>query len=85
MKIGNLEVENPLILGPMAGVTDWAFRTICARMGANITVTEMVSSRALVYKDQKSARLLRKNEGSREEVRTQTIRAALELILENMK
>ena len=64
MKIGNLEVENPLILGPMAGVTDWAFRTICARMGANITVTEMVSSRALVYKDQKSARLLRRNEGS---------------------
>ena len=64
MKIGNLEIENPLILGPMAGVTDWAFRTICARMGANITVTEMVSSRALVYKDQKSARLLRKNEGS---------------------
>ena len=64
MKIGNLEVENPLILGPMAGVTDWAFRTICAKMGANITVTEMVSSRALVYKDQKSARLLRKNEGS---------------------
>ena len=64
MKIGNLEVENPLILGPMAGVTDWAFRTICAQMGANITVTEMVSSRALVYKDQKSARLLRKNEGS---------------------
>ena len=64
MKIGNLEVENPLILGPMAGVTDWAFRTICAKMGANITVTEMVSSRALVSKDQKSARLLRKNEGS---------------------
>ena len=64
MKIGNLEIENPLILGPMAGVTDWAFRTICAKMGANITVTEMVSSRALVYKDQKSARLLRKNEGS---------------------
>ena len=64
MRIGNLEVENPLILGPMAGVTDWAFRTICARLGANITVTEMVSSRALVYKDQKSARLLRRNEGS---------------------
>ena len=64
MHIGNLQVNNPLILGPMAGVTDWAFRTICARMGANITVTEMVSSRALVYKDQKSAKLLRKNEGS---------------------
>ena len=64
MKLGNFEVNNPLILGPMAGVTDWAFRTVCAEMGANITVTEMVSSRALVYQDQKSRKLLRKNEGS---------------------
>ena len=64
MKLGNYEIENPLVLGPMAGVTDWAFRTVCAELGANITVTEMVSSRALVYKDQKSAKLLRKNEGS---------------------
>ncbi len=64
MKIGNLEITNPLVLGPMAGVTDWAFRTVCAQLGAGITVTEMVSSRALVYKDKKSAALLRKNEGS---------------------
>ena len=64
MRLGNYEIENPLVLGPMAGVTDWAFRTVCAELGANITVTEMVSSRALVYKDQKSAALLRKNEGS---------------------
>jgi len=64
MKIGNLEVEKPLVLGPMAGVTDWAYRTICAELGANITVTEMVSSRALVYKDKKTAALLKKNEGS---------------------
>ena len=64
MRIGNIEVNNPLVLGPMAGVTDWAFRNICAELGAGITVTEMVSSRALVYKDQKSAKLLRKNEGS---------------------
>ena len=64
MRLGNFEIENPLVLGPMAGVTDWAFRTVCAELGANITVTEMVSSRALVYKDQKSAALLRKNEGS---------------------
>ena len=48
----------------MAGVTDWAFRTVCARLGAGVTVTEMVSSRALVYQDKKSATLLRKNEGS---------------------
>ena len=64
MRIGNLEVDNPLFLAPMAGVTDWAFRTICARLGAGVTVTEMVSSRALVYRDQKSAKLLRKNPGS---------------------
>ena len=64
MRIGNLEVDNPLALGPMAGVTDWAFRTVCAEVGANITVTEMVSSRALVYRDKKSAALLKKNNGS---------------------
>ena len=64
MKLGRYEIENPLILGPMASVTDWAFRTVCAELGANITVTEMVSSRALVYQDQKSRKLLRKNEGS---------------------
>lgn len=64
MKLGNIELNNPLFLAPMAGVTDWAFRTICAKLGADVTVTEMVSSRALVYQDQKSAKLLRKNEGS---------------------
>ena len=60
MQLGNFKIENPLVLGPMAGVTDWAFRTVCAQLGANITVTEMVSSRALVYKDKKSAALLKK-------------------------
>ena len=60
MKLGNLEIGTPLVLAPMAGVTDWAFRSICAEMGASITVTEMVSSRALVYKDKKSAALLKK-------------------------
>ena len=64
MYIGNIEVKNPVFLAPMAGVTDWAYRTICAELGADVTVTEMVSSRALVYKDKKSAKLLRKNEGS---------------------
>ena len=63
MKIGNLQVDNPLFLGPMAGVTDWAFREICTQTGVGVTVTEMVSSRALVYKDKKSAALLRRNDG----------------------
>ena len=64
MNIGNIEVKNPVFLAPMAGVTDWAYRTVCAELGAGVTVTEMVSSRALVYQDQKSRKLLRKNEGS---------------------
>lgn len=63
MKIGSLQVENPIALGPMAGVTDWAFRNICTQLGAELTVTEMVSSRALCYHDKKSAALLRKTEG----------------------
>ena len=63
MQLGNIQIDNPLILGPMAGVTDQAFRTVCAQLGANITVTEMVSSRALVYKDKKSAALLKKTDG----------------------
>lgn len=63
MQIGSLQVDNPLFLAPMAGVTDWAFRTVCAELGAGVTVTEMVSSRALVYRDKKSAKLLKKNEG----------------------
>lgn len=64
MKLGNLDIPDPLFLAPMAGVTDYAFRTVCAGLGANVTVTEMVSSRALQYRDKKSAGLLRKNEGS---------------------
>lgn len=53
-----------LILAPMAGVTDYAYRTTVAEFGADVTVTEMVSSRALCYGDQKTKTLLKKNEGS---------------------
>ncbi len=55
-----LSFENKAILAPMAGVSDYAFRTVCARRGTEITVTEMVSSRALCYQDQKSIGLLKK-------------------------
>lgn len=55
-----MEVSGVTVLAPMAGVTDLAFRTVCARLGAAVTVTEMVSSRALVYQDKKSIGLLKK-------------------------
>ena len=57
-------ISAPIVLAPMAGVTDYAFRSVCAQFGAAVTITEMVSSRALVYQDKKSKSLLRKNEGS---------------------
>ena len=56
--------KHKLILAPMAGVTDWAYRSVAAELGADITVSEMVSSRALCYEDKKSRKLLRKNQGS---------------------
>ena len=60
MRLGELEITGRTVLAPMAGVTDWAFRTVCAELGAAVTVTEMLSSRALVYQDKKSRGLLRK-------------------------
>ena len=53
-------MEPMVILAPMAGVTDLAFRTVCAELGADVTVTEMVSSRALCFQDRKSCALLRR-------------------------
>ena len=55
-----LDLAGKLFLAPMAGVTDLAFRTVCAELGADVTVTEMVSSRALCYQDKKSVSLLGK-------------------------
>jgi len=58
MKFCNTEVESRFFLAPMAGVTDPPFRTVCEEYGAALTYTEMVSAKALTYKDQKSASML---------------------------
>ena len=58
MNIGSVTIETPVALAPMAGVTDLAFRTICRRLGAGYTVTEMVSAKALCYQDKKSLPLM---------------------------
>ena len=58
VKIGDSEITGRLTLAPMAGVTDFAFRSICREMGAALTTTEMVSAKALVYKDEKTRALL---------------------------
>lgn len=58
MKIGDIELCGNLTLAPMAGVTDFAFRRVCRGLGAAFTTTEMVSAKALVYKDEKTKALL---------------------------
>ena len=58
MRIGDIEIVSRLALAPMAGVTDFAFRTICREHGAGLTFTEMVSAKALVYQDGKTRGLL---------------------------
>ena len=58
MKIGDIELRGNLTLAPMAGVTDFAFRRVCRALGAALTTTEMVSAKALVYKDEKTKSLL---------------------------
>ena len=58
MRIGDVEIRGHLSLAPMAGVSDFAFRTICTELGAAMTTSEMVSAKALVYKDEKTKALL---------------------------
>lgn len=63
MKIGTVALPGQLALAPMAGVTDQAFRTICRELGADYTVTEMVSAKALCYQDKKTLPLMALSEG----------------------
>ncbi len=59
MKIGNVDLENNIFLAPMAGITDLPFRLICKENNAGLVYTEMVSSKALLYKDEKTKLLLK--------------------------
>ena len=63
--IGNILIPGQLILAPMAGVTDAAFRTVCREMGAAYTVTEMVSAKALEHDSGKTEALLIPGQGER--------------------
>ena len=58
VKIGDIALDGKLVLAPMAGVTDFAFRAVCREHGAALTTTEMVSAKALCYKDEKTRSLL---------------------------
>ena len=63
LKIGNLELNNNIILAPMAGVTDMPFRMICKKYGnPGLLCNEMVSSKAISYKDEKTLEMLKFDE-----------------------
>ena len=58
LKIGNVELENNILLAPMAGITDKPFRAICKEFGPGLVCTEMISSKGLYYNDDKTKLLL---------------------------
>lgn len=65
MKIGQIELSSPLVLAPMAGITDLPFRLICRRLGCGMTVSEMVSAKGLLYKNVKTTEMLKIDDGER--------------------
>ena len=62
LRIGNLELEVPVVLAPMAGITNTAFRRLCREHGAGLYVSEMITSRALVERTPASLRLIKHHE-----------------------
>ena len=65
MKFGKFKTENNIFLAPMAGVSDSSFRRICRSHGAGMTYTEMISAKALHFKDKKTAELMRITQSER--------------------
>ena len=59
LKICNVIIDHPVILGPMAGVTDLPFRVLCHEQGAGLVCTEMVSAKAILYKNRNTQALMR--------------------------
>lgn len=57
-KIGNVEIENPFVLAPMAGVTDMPFRRLCKEQGAGLICMEMVSAKAISYHNKNTEALM---------------------------
>lgn len=58
LKIGNVELENNILLAPMAGITDLAFRKVCKENNCGLVETEMVSAKAVYYNDEKTLKML---------------------------
>lgn len=64
LKIGSVELPNPVILAPMAGVSDLPFRLLCREQGAGLVCMEMVSAKAIAYHNRNTERLMESMTGS---------------------
>jgi len=65
MRIGNIELDTPVALAPMAGISNLPYRVICRRFGCGLTVSEMVSAKGLLYKNEKTFAMLQIDEAER--------------------
>ena len=65
LEIGNVKLKNNIILAPMAGITDLPFRIICKKYNPGLVCTEMVSSRAIYYDDERTKKMVNINEEER--------------------
>ena len=65
IKIGNIEIKNPVLLAPMAGITDYPYRSICKKYGASIVYTEFVSSNGIIMENQKTLDMIKFKESER--------------------
>jgi tRNA-dihydrouridine synthase B len=65
MKLGKIELQTPLILAPMAGVTDMPYRVICRALGCDVTVSEMISAKGILYNNEKTLQMLTINSAER--------------------
>lgn len=61
LKIGSVTLDNPLILAPMAGVTDLPFRLLCREQGAGLLCMEMVSAKAIYYRNKHTEKQLQRH------------------------
>ena len=77
LSIGNVELENNILLAPMAGITDLPFRMICKKYGAGLVCTEMASSKAIFYNDEKTKKIL-EIEGEKRPIQAQIFGSDIE-------
>lgn len=83
-KIGNVKLKNNIILAPMAGVTNEAFRTICMEKGAGLVYAEMVSDKGLLYSNKKTHDMIKVSE-SEHPISMQLFGSSSETLLEAAK